>query len=50
MKQNMTEHVHQTGAQRRCVEQTVNLIAGIWRNGLTARNIKAISEATGVYR
>ena len=46
----LTEHVHQTGARQPLRRANfVNLIAGIWRNGLSARNIKAGFEATGVY-
>ena len=49
-KKALTEQVHQTGARQPLRRANfVNLIAGIWRNGLSARNIKAGFEATGVY-
>ena len=32
-----------------CLVNFFNLIAGIWRNGLSARNIKAGFQATGAY-
>lgn len=45
-----TEHMHQTGAQQLMRRANfANLIAGIWRNSVSARNIKAGFEANGVY-